>query len=71
MSDPLSQRVVERKVYEEVVNIIVDLVYKEFGEDQAARLRVYTLIADNFRGMVKVMKPPTKSRTNSSIITEK
>lgn len=64
-SDPLNQRVIERKVYEEVVEIIVDMVYKEFGNDEAARLRIYTLISDNFRGMVKCLKP----QTNTSNIT--
>lgn len=59
MIDPLDQRRNERKVYEEIVNIIVDMASKEFGNDEQARLRVYTLIADNFKGMVKVLRPVT------------
>lgn len=57
VSDPLNERRNERKVYEEIVNVIVDMVYKEFS-DEAARLRIYTLISDNFRGMVAALKPP-------------
>jgi hypothetical protein len=58
MADILNQRAIERKVYEEVVNIIVDYVSNEFSSDEQARLRIYALIADNFKGMVKVLKPP-------------
>lgn len=64
MIDPLDQRRNERKVYEEIVNIIVDLVANEFGNDEQARLRVYTLIADNFRGMVKVLRPVTSKKSS-------
>jgi hypothetical protein len=60
MPDPLSQRATERKIYEEVVNLIVDYVSSEFADDQAARLRVYMLIADNFKGMVKSFKPDVR-----------
>ena len=58
MAEPLQQRVIERKVYEEVVNIIVDYVNKEFHNDEQARLRIYNLIADNFHGMVRALAPP-------------
>lgn len=57
--DSLSQRANERKIYEEVVNTIVDMVSKEFSNDEQARLRIYSLIADNFKGMVRVLKTPT------------
>jgi hypothetical protein len=63
--DPLEQRAGERKIYEEVVEIIVDLVCKEFPKEEAARLRIYTLIADNFHGMVKVL-----SETGSTMVLE-
>lgn len=62
MPDPLDQRRNERKIYEEIVNIIVDYVYKEFNEDVQARLRIYTLIAENFKGMVEALKPPTNRK---------
>ncbi len=56
--DPLQQRVNENKIYEEIVNIIVDFVHNEFGTDEAARLRVYARIAENFDGMVKAFRLP-------------
>lgn len=60
MADPLQQRVNEKKIYEEIVNIIVDYVHKEFGDDEKARLRIYAKIADNFDGMVRAFTiPPT------------
>lgn len=59
MTDPLQQRVNEKKVYEELVNIIVDYVYNEFGNDEPARLRIYEKIADNFSGMVRAFTAPS------------
>lgn len=59
MADPLQQRVNEKKIYEEIVNIIVDYVNKEFGDDEKARLRIYAKIADNFDGMVRALSAPT------------
>lgn len=59
MADQLQQRVNEKKIYEELVNIIVDYVNKEFGSDEKARLRIYALIANNFDGMVRALTPPT------------
>lgn len=60
MPEPLQQRAAERQLYEEIVNIIVDLVYKEFPKDGEARLRVYDLIADNFNGMVRALRVPDR-----------
>ena len=60
MTEPLEQRVIERKIYEEVVNLIVDSVYKEFPHDVEARLRIYDLIADNFSGMVRSLRVPDR-----------
>lgn len=68
MADPLQQRVNEKKIYEEVVNIIVDYVYKEFGDDEKARLRVYSKIAENFDGMVRSLTPPSAPSTLLNII---
>lgn len=68
MADPLQQRVNEKKIYEEIVNIIVDYVCKEFGDDEKARLRVYSRIAENFDGMVRSLTPSTTSPTLLSII---
>ena len=67
MADPLQQRVNEKKIYEEVVNIIVDYVYKEFSDDEKARLRVYARIAENFDGMVRSLTPPSIPSTITSI----
>lgn len=58
MIEPLQQRVNERKMYETVVNLIVDTVNEEFPKDGEARLRIYDLIAENFSGMVKVLRIP-------------
>ena len=56
--DPLQQRANEKKVYEEVVNIIVDFVSNEFGNDEQARLRIYSRIVESFEGMVRVLSRP-------------
>lgn len=61
MTEPLQQRVNERKIYEEIVNLIVDYVNHEFSDNEAARLRIYNLIAENFDGMVRVLRYPTES----------
>lgn len=58
MIEPLQQRMTERQIYETVVNLIVDTVNLEFPKDVEARLRVYDLVAENFRGMVKVLRVP-------------
>lgn len=58
MKEPLQQRMTERQTYESIVELVVDLVYKEFPSDGEARLRVYDLIADNFRGMVRALRIP-------------
>lgn len=55
--ETLQQRINERKVYEELVSIIVDRVYKEFPQDEPARLRIYTSVAENFAGMVRILTP--------------
>jgi hypothetical protein len=68
MADPLQQRVNEKKIYEEIVNIIVDYVYKEFSDDEKARLRVYAKIAENFDGMVRSLSPPSSPPTLLNII---
>lgn len=68
--DPLQQRVNEKKIYEEVVNIIVDYVAHEFGDDEEARLRVYAKIAENFEGMVRALKPPESSNPPRTGIIE-
>lgn len=65
--EPLQQRVNERKVYEEVVDLIVDFVSKEFTHDESARLRVYALIADNFDGMVRALTATKKQLAINSI----
>lgn len=70
VAEPLQQRVNERKIYEEVVNIIVDFVYKEFNNDEKARLRIYTLIADNFEGMVRALTPPSPQAPSMMEIIE-
>lgn len=62
MPDSLQQRANERKIYEELVNIIVNYVYKEF-EDEAARLRIYLKIADNFEGMARSLSKPPPSHS--------
>lgn len=56
--DQLNKRIIERKVYEELVNIIVETVFKEFGNDLDARLRVYTLVAENFDGLARSLRGP-------------
>ncbi len=56
--DPLQQRVNEKKVYEELVTIIVDYVSSQFSNDEKARLRIYTKIAENFEGMVSALSTP-------------
>lgn len=66
MVDPLQKRMNEKKIYEEIVNMIVDYVNKEFSDDEPARLRIYSLIADNFDGMVRSLTSP--SLGESSII---
>lgn len=66
MVDPLQGRMNEKKIYEEIVNIIVDYIYNEFRDDESARLRIYSLIADNFDGMVRALTAP--SLKESSII---
>lgn len=58
MIEPLEQRVIERKIYEEIVEMVVDFVYKEFPQDGEARLRIYDLIANNFSGMVRSLRIP-------------
>lgn len=58
MEEPLQQRVNERKIYEEIVNMIVDAVYKEFGNNLDARLRIYKLVADNFDGLARSFQGP-------------
>lgn len=58
MIEPLQQRATERQIYEAVVELIVDSVYKEFPHDGEARLRIYDLISDNFRGMVRSLRIP-------------
>jgi len=63
MADQLQQRVNEKKIYEEIVNIIVDYICKEFGEDEKARLRIYARIAENFDGMVRSLTPPAAPST--------
>ncbi len=69
--DPIQQRINERKIYEEIVTIIVDYVYQEFGNDEAARLRVYEKVAENFDGMVKALRPPaSREETLIGIIGE-
>lgn len=60
MTEPLQQRATERQTYEAVVNLIVDAVNKEFPVDVEARLRIYDLVADNFRGMVKALRVPER-----------
>lgn len=64
--DPLQKRMIEKKVYEEIVNIVVDYVCKEFSHDEPARLRIYARIADNFDGVVRSLSTPLL--TESSII---
>lgn len=59
MTEPLQQRVNERKIYEEIVNLIVDHVNHEFSDNEAARLRIYRLIAENFDGMVRALSRPS------------
>lgn len=61
MTEPLQQRAVERQLYETIVNIIVDLVAKEFTNDGDARLRIYELIADNFHGLVRSFRKPERA----------
>lgn len=58
MIDPLEQRTSEKETYEVVVNVIVDLVNKEFPNDGEARLRIYELIAGNFDGLVRALRAP-------------
>lgn len=58
--DSLQQRVNERKIYESLVDTIVDTVYKEYDKDQEARLRIYEMIAENFQGMVNALRYPSK-----------
>lgn len=58
MADALQQRVNEKKIYEELVNIIVDYVNKEYSSNEPARLRIYKLVADNFDGMVRALTAP-------------
>lgn len=62
MAEPLQQRVNERKIYEEVVNLIVNYVNHEFTDDEPARLRVYSLIAENFEGMARVLRSPSTDK---------
>jgi hypothetical protein len=57
MTEPLQQRASERTVYETVVNMIVDAVNKEFPVEEESRLRIYKLVADNFDGMVRALRP--------------
>lgn len=49
--DPLQQRANERKIFEAIVEVVVDMVYSEFGKELPARLRIYDLIAENFQAM--------------------
>lgn len=56
--EPFQQRMTERKVYEEIVNVIVNMAASEFGSDEAARLRIYDLVAENFAGMARVLRKP-------------
>lgn len=60
MMDPLQARGEERQVYENIVDLIVDFANKEFPTSLDSRLRVYELIAENFRGLVMALRvsPP-------------
>ena len=53
--EPLQQRADERIVYEKLVEMSVDVVNSEFKTDEDARMRVYGLVADNFKAMVRVL----------------
>lgn len=67
MDEPFQQRMTERKVYEEIVNVIVNMAVAEFSQDEAARLRIYELVADNFAGMARVLKKPESATMLSEI----
>ena len=66
--EPLQQRVNERKIYEEVVNMVVNYVHKEFNDNEQARLRIYAMIAENFDGMVRAFSPPPTRKTSVTAI---
>lgn len=59
--EPFQQRMNERKIYEAIVDMIVDAVNAEYKGDVEARLRIYNLVADNFHGMVRALKPPVSA----------
>lgn len=58
MADALQQRSDEKKIYEELVNVIVDTAALHYPEDEAARLRIYEKVAENFAGMVRSLRKP-------------
>lgn len=58
MADALQQRVEEKKIYEELVNTIVNTASLHYPEDGEARLRIYEKVAENFAGMVRSLRKP-------------
>lgn len=59
MIDPIQQRVDERKIFEGIIEMIVDVAAKEFGTDGEARLRIYEGVANSLFGMVASLRPTT------------
>lgn len=49
----------ESMFYNEVVNVIVDMVNKEYPANGDARMRCYARIADSFDGLVRSMTVTT------------
>lgn len=70
MAESLQQRVNERKIYEELVSVIVDTVYKEFGDNMEARIRVYKLISENFDGLARSLQVPSPTEPTLTEIIE-
>lgn len=68
--DAMQQMIRERKIYEEVVNVIVDMVYTEFGTNQVSRIRVYTLISENFDGLARSLQKTGQPTLIEIIATE-
>lgn len=69
MANELERRVQERRVYEQVVELIINYVSKEFHEE-APRLRIYSMVASNFEGMVRALThPPSSTSAIESIIS--
>ena len=58
MAETFTQKASERLVYEEIVNVVVNMASESYKDDGEARLRIYSMVAENFAGMVKSLRKP-------------